>query len=165
MARSEDYKRSAVVLLADDNPADQEIARRVLGSGGFRCELYMVNDGVEALDYLTRTFAEPDTHPRPDLLLLDINMPRKSGMDVLRHVKGDADLRRIPVLMLTTSQSERDVALAYDLGCNSFITKPIDVPQFIEALENLGKYWLDVVVLPSGGISGDLGDGISGTGT
>ena len=165
MARSEDYKRSAVVLLADDNPADQEIARRVLGSGGFRCELYMVNDGVEALDYLTRTFAEPDTHPRPDLLLLDINMPRKSGMDVLRHVKGDADLRRIPILMLTTSQSERDVALAYDLGCNSFITKPIDVPQFIEALENLGKYWLDVVVLPSGGISGDLGDGISGTGT
>ena len=76
---TQSYKRSVVVLLADDNPADQEIARRVLGAGVFRCELYMANDGVEALDYLTRTFEDPDTHPRPDLMLLDINMPRKSG--------------------------------------------------------------------------------------
>ena len=137
------------MLLADDNPADREIARRVLGSGVFRCELHMVNDGVEALDYLARTFENPHTHPRPDLMLLDINMPRKSGTDVLKHVKGDADLRGIPALMLTTSESERDIASAYDLGCNSYITKPIDVPQFVGTLENLGKYWLDIVVLPS----------------
>ena len=147
---TQSYKRSVVVLLADDNPADQEIARRVLGSGVFHCELHMANDGVEALDYLRRTFEDPDTYPRPDLMLLDINMPRKSGMDVLRHVKGDANLRRIPALMLTTSESDRDVGSAYDLGCNSYMTKPIDVPQFIEALKNLGKYWLDIVVLPSG---------------
>ena len=147
---TQSYKRSVVVLLADDNPADQEIARRVLGSGVFRCELHMANDGVEALDYLTRTFEDPDTHLRPDLMLLDINMPRKSGMDVLRHVKGNADLRRIPALMLTTSESDHDVGSAYDLGCNSYLTKPVDVPQFVEALKNLGKYWLDLVVLPSG---------------
>ena len=71
-------------------------------------------------------------------------------MDVLRHVKGNADLRRIPALMLTTSESDRDVGSAYDLGCNSYLTKPVDVPQFIEALKNLGKYWLDLVVLPRG---------------
>ena len=136
MARHEEYKRSAVVLLADDNPADQEITRRVLGSGVFRCELHMVNDGVEALDYLARTFEDPDTHPRPDLMLLDINMPRKTGMDVLKHVKGNPELRSIPALMLTTSEAERDIASAYDLGCNAYITKPVDVPQFMEALKN-----------------------------
>ena len=150
MVTHEGYKRSPVVLLADDNPADQEIARRVLGNGVFHCDFYTVNDGVEALDYLEQTLEDPATHPRPDLLLLDINMPRKSGMDVLRHIKGDDAFRSIPVLMLTTSESERDIASAYSLGCNSYITKPIDVPRFVEVLENLGKYWLDTVVLSSG---------------
>lgn len=149
MTSRDEFRRSAVVLLAEDNPADQEIARRVLGSGVFRCELHMVNDGVEALEYLSRTYDHPDTHPRPDLLLLDINMPRRSGIDVLRHVKSDDDLRSIPALMLTTSESEGDIASAYDLGCNSYITKPVDVPQFVEALRKLGQYWLDLVALPS----------------
>ena len=85
MTRPQDYNRSPIVLLADDNPADQEIARRVLGSGVFHCELHTVSDGVEALDYLQRTLDDSDTYPRPDLLLLDINMPKRSGIDVLSH--------------------------------------------------------------------------------
>ncbi len=151
MTTHSDYERSPVVLLAEDNPADQEIARRVLESGGGLCELHMVNDGVEALDYLAHTgkFEDHGKHPRPDLLLLDINMPRKTGIDVLRHVKSDPELRSIPTLMLTTSESHHDIGSAYDLGCNSYIVKPIDVPQFLSALEYLGKYWLDLVVLPS----------------
>ena len=148
MTSPNEFRRSAVVLLADDNPADQEIARRVLGSGVFRCDLHLVNDGVEALEYLSRTGEHPDTHPRPDLLLLDINMPRRSGIDVLRHVKSDDDLRSIPALMLTTSESEADIASAYDLGCNSYIAKPVDVPQFVEALRKIGQYWLELVCLP-----------------
>jgi chemotaxis family two-component system response regulator Rcp1 len=148
MTSRDDFKRPAVVLLAEDNPADQEIARRVLGSGVFRCELHMVNDGVEALEYLSRTFEHPDTHPRPDLLLLDINMPRRSGIEVLKQVKEDDDLRSIPALMLTTSVADADIVSAYDLGCNSYISKPVDVPQFVEALRKLGQYWLDLVALP-----------------
>jgi len=148
MTSRDEFRRPAVVLLAEDNPADQEIARRVLGSGVFLCQLRMVNDGVEALEYLSQTYDHPDTHPRPDLLLLDINMPRRSGIDVLRQVKSDDDLRSIPALMLTTSESEADIASAYDLGCNSYIAKPVDVPQFVEALRKLGQYWLDLVALP-----------------
>jgi CheY-like chemotaxis protein len=147
MTRQENYRRSAVVLLAEDNPADQEIARRVLGAEAFRCQLHMVSDGVEALEYLSRSMQDPNSHPRPDLMLLDINMPRKSGIDVLKQVKGDAELRSIPALILTTSEADEDIASAYHHGCNSYITKPVDVPQFVAALEKLGQYWQDLVLL------------------
>jgi len=147
MTRREKHGGSAVVLLAEDNPADQEIARRVLGAEAFRCQLHMVSDGVEALEYLSRSMQDPDSHPRPDLMLLDINMPRKSGIDVLKQVKDDERLRSIPTLILTTSEADEDIASAYHHGCNSYITKPVDVPQFIAALENLGRYWLDLVLL------------------
>ncbi len=149
MTSRDGFKRLAVVLLADDNPADQEIVRRVLGSGAFHCELHIVNDGVEALEYLSRMCEHPDTHPRPDLLLLDINMPRRSGIDVLKQVKKDDDLCSIPALMLTTSVSEVDILSACGSGCNSYISKPVDVPEFKETLQKLGHYWLDLVALPS----------------
>ena len=139
------------ILLAEDDPGDQELTRRALQNDLDRIDLRIVEDGEEALDYLRQrdAYADPDDAPRPDLILLDLNMPRMNGREVLKVMKGDADLGRIPVVVLTTSEQEADILRSYDLGCNSYIQKPVDMDQFVNAVRQLGKYWFEVVTLPT----------------
>ena len=143
--------RAATVLLAEDNPADQNLTRRALDRGVIHCDLRVVSNGEEAMDYLLqrKKFTDPAACPRPDLLLLDLNMPRLNGRQVLEQMKADPNLDIIPVVVLTTSRQEEDVVRSYKLGCNSFIQKPIEVRDFVAALEHLGTYWLKLVVLPT----------------
>ena len=143
--------RSATVLLAEDNPADQNLTRRALARGVIQCDLRVVSNGEEAMDYLLQRekFTDPVACPRPDLILLDLNMPRLDGRQVLERMKADSNLDTIPVIVLTTSRQEEDVVRSYRLGCNSFIQKPIQVQEFVAALEQLGAYWLKLVVLPT----------------
>lgn len=138
------------ILLVEDNPADQEIARRVFGADGASCKLLIAEDGQKALDYLKRAqTSRTAKRPQPDLILMDINMPRLSGMETLRRLKRDRALCHIPVLMLTTSSQESDIYEAYRLGCNSYILKPVDVPQFTVILRLLLNYWSWAVTLPA----------------
>jgi CheY-like chemotaxis protein len=145
-----DQARLATILLAEDNPAEQHLARRALSKGVMRCDLRTVSDGEEAMDYLLRRdqYEDPIAAPRPDLVLLDLNMPKLDGRQVLEQMKSDPAINTIPVVVLTTSTHEQDVVRSYELGCNSFINKPVDVHAFLEALEQLGSYWLKLVVLP-----------------
>jgi CheY-like chemotaxis protein len=143
--------RRAVVLLAEDDPADQELTRRAFQDDVLKADLRIVPNGEAALDYLRRreSFADPEQAPRPDLVLLDLNMPRIGGKQVLREMREDPELRRIPVVVLTTSQQEEDILRSYSLGCNSFVTKPADIDLFIQTIRKLGSYWLELVALPS----------------
>ena len=125
------------VLIVDDTLANLRLLTDMLRDAGY--DVRSMRNGQRALDIVRSTPI--------DLVLLDINMPRKSGIDVLKQVKDDERLRSIPTLILTTSEADEDIASAYHHGCNSYITKPVDVPQFIAALENLGRYWLDLVLL------------------
>ncbi|MCA9259631.1 MAG: response regulator [Planctomycetales bacterium] len=142
--------REAVILMAEDNPAEQRFAQRAIGVGLIRCNLQIVSDGEEALDYLYRRekFKDGDVAPRPDLILLDLNMPKLDGRQVLERIKGDESLKKIPVVILTTSKEEVDVVRSYELGCNSFLNKPVDVQEFVEVLQSLEDYWFKLVVLP-----------------
>ncbi len=139
-----------VVLLAEDDPGDQELTRRALQEDILECDLRIVSDGQETMDYLLRQgdYVDPASAPRPDLILLDLNMPRIDGRQVLKQVRSHPDLRRIPVVVLTTSSEDEDVLSSYDLGCNSFITKPVELEPFVETLRKLGGYWLELVTLP-----------------
>lgn len=152
MSDDERYKRSRItILLAEDDPGDQELTRRALQVDMERIDLRIVEDGEEALDYLRRqeAYSDPDSAPRPDLFLLDLNMPRMNGRELLKIMKDDPDLGRIPVVVLTTSEQEADILRSYDLGCNSYIQKPVEMDQFVTAVRQLGRYWFDVVTLPS----------------
>ena len=121
--------KPAVILLAEDDRGDQELTRRALEEGKIRNDLRVVEDGEEALAYLYRRgkYKDPATSPRPDLLLLDLNLPRVDGREVLERVRADSKLRRMAVVVLTTSRQEEDILRSYELGCNSFITKPVSV--------------------------------------
>lgn len=147
---SRDPRCAIEIVLVDDNLADQEIARRVFGSQANVCKLRILSDGQQALTYLDphRTDDMFGDKGLPDLILMDINMPRVSGMEVLRSIKADSSLRHIPVLMLTTSSLESDILNSYRLGCSSYILKPADVPQFSALLDKLLHYWMQVVTLP-----------------
>jgi len=142
--------KAAVILLAEDDRGDQELTRRALEQGKIRNELRVVEDGEEALAYLYRRgkYKDPATSPRPDLLLLDLNLPRVDGRQVLEKVRSDSRLRRMAVVVLTTSRQEEDVLRSYELGCNSFITKPVGMDQFIKVIQALEEYWFQIVVLP-----------------
>ncbi len=139
-----------VVLLVEDDPGDQELTRRALEEGGFQADLRIASDGEEAMDYLLRRhdFAAPATSPLPDLVLLDLNMPRLDGKQVLGQIRANQDLRRVPVVVLTTSAQSEDVRRSYELGCNSVITKPVSLDGFIDCVRNLGVYWFNLVALP-----------------
>jgi CheY-like chemotaxis protein len=139
------------ILIADDDADDRMLAKEALEESRLRNELYFVEDGEELLDYLNRRgkFAEPAKAPRPGLILLDLNMPRKDGREALREIKADADLRRIPVVIMTTSKAEEDVFRSYDLGANSFITKPVTFERLVELMRALGQYWIEFVELPN----------------
>ncbi len=141
---------SIIILIAEDDPDDQLLTREALEENRLGNELYFVNDGVELLDYLRRRnrFADPAISPYPDLILLDLNMPRMDGREALAHIKQDPVLRRTPVVVLTTSKSEEDVFRSYDLGVNSFIIKPVTFERLVAAVRTLTEYWFSIVQLP-----------------
>lgn len=145
--------KPAVILLAEDDPGDQELTRRALEQSRIRNELYIVEDGEEALDYLLRRgkYEDPASSPKPDLMLLDLNMPKMDGKQLLEQMRADPHLRRIPVVALTTSKQESDIIRTYDLGANSYIVKPVNMDQFINAIKVLKDYWFQIVVLPPRG--------------
>lgn len=146
-------KKTAVILLVEDDPADQELTRRALDEGKVRNELRIVSDGEQALDYLFRRgrYADPALSPRPDLILLDLNLPKLDGRQVLENIRLTPELRRIAVVVLTTSNQEEDIVRSYDLGANSYITKPVDLSQFLRVVQALQEYWFEIVVLSSDG--------------
>jgi len=143
-------KRPAIILLAEDDLGDQELTKRALEEGKVENELYIVKDGEEALDYLFRRgrYTDPETSPRPDLFLLDLNMPKLDGRQVLEQIRSIHELRNIRVVVLTTSRQEEDITRSYDLGVHSYITKPVDLDQFFNVIRTLEEYWFQIVVLP-----------------
>ena len=128
------------ILLVEDNPGDMRLTVEALREGKVLCKLHWVEDGVEALDFLYRRGKHIDA-ARPDLILLDLNLPRMDGREVLQHIKTDAQLRRIPVVILTSSREDRDLTAAYDLGVNSYIEKPVSFSKFMEVAEQIELYW------------------------
>jgi len=133
-----------VILLVEDDPAHAEIVRRNFENSLIANRVIHVSDGQEALDYMFRAgrYSDPVTAPRPGLILLDLRLPKVDGLEVLKSIKADSDLCRIPVVILTTSSAEYDVVKAYDRHANSYLVKPVDFPQFVSLMESLGYYWL-----------------------
>lgn len=140
--------RAIKILLVEDSPGDIRLTQEVLKEGKVHNCLSVVEDGVQALAFLRKQPPYTDT-PYPDLILLDLNLPRKSGQEVLEVIKADEHLRRIPVVILTTSGAEEDIIHAYDLHANCYITKPIDLDQFIQVIKSIEQFWLTIVKLPS----------------
>ena len=139
--------RPIEILLVEDNPGDVRLTQEALGEAKVRNNLAVAKDGVEALSYLRR---EPpfEEASRPDLILLDLNLPRKDGREVLAEIKADANLRRLPVVVLTTSSAEKDVLESYNLYANCYITKPVDLDQFVRIVSSIEDFWLTIVKLP-----------------
>lgn len=135
------------IVMADDDKDDQLLAIDAFESAKLTNELHTVDDGVELLKFLRREGEYADA-PRPGLVLLDLNMPRMDGREALEQIKADPDLRRIPVVVLTTSKAEADLVRSYDLGAASFITKPVTFPGLVEVIRSLGRYWLEIVEVP-----------------
>ena len=145
--------RAITILLADDDEDDRLMTRDALRDARLHNDLRFCIDGVDLLDYLHRRgrYASDGSAPRPGLILLDLNMPRMDGREALREIKGDPALRSIPVVVLTTSKAEEDIYRTYDLGVNSFITKPVQFDGLVEVMKALGKYWFEIVELPDAG--------------
>ena len=144
-----------LILLADDDADDRMLAREALAESRLANELRTVEDGEELMAYLTRRgrYADPALSPRPGLILLDLNMPRKDGREALREIKANPALRQIPVVILTTSKAEEDIYRSYDLGVNSFISKPVSFEGLVAVMRTLGRYWFEIVELPKGSTS------------
>lgn len=140
--------RAIEVLLVEDNPADIRLTREALKEGKVRNNLHVVGDGAAALDFLYQRgpYAEA---PVPDLILLDLNLPKKDGREVLAEIKADEKLRLIPVVVLTTSESEEDVLKSYLLHANCYVTKPVGLEQFIQVVRQIDSFWLEIVKLPA----------------
>ena len=147
MSSLENNVKPVEILLVEDNPGDARLTIEAMREAKVRNRLHVVEDGVEAMEYLRRQGRFIDAL-RPDLILLDLNLPRKDGSEVLAEVKSDPDLKRIPVVVLTTSRNEEDVLRAYDLHANCFITKPIDLDQFMKVVKSIVDFWLTIVKLP-----------------
>jgi CheY-like chemotaxis protein len=135
------------ILLAEDNPGDVKLTRKALEKGRLANNLHVVNDGVETMQFLRGEGPYTET-PRPDLVLLDLNMPRKDGREVLEEIKDSEDLKRIPVVVLTSSEAEEDVIKSYERHANAYLTKPVDFDGFIDVVSTLEEFWLQVVKLP-----------------
>ncbi|HXG31271.1 MAG TPA: response regulator [Thermodesulfobacteriota bacterium] len=136
------------ILLVEDNPGDARLAQEALKEGKMNNNISVVRDGVEALAFLRQEgkYAEA---PRPDIILLDLNLPKKDGREVLAEIKEDPDLKRIPIVVLTTSEAEQDILKAYNLHANCYITKPVDLDQFITVVKSIEDFWLTIVKLPT----------------
>lgn len=146
-------RKSITILMADDDEDDRFMAKEALEEARLISDMYFVEDGEELMDYLYQRNKYSDTSeaPRPGLILLDLNMPRKDGREALKEIKSDANLRQIPIVVLTTSKAEEDVCRTYDLGVNSFITKPVSFEGLVEVMKTLSVYWFDIVKLPGDG--------------
>lgn len=140
--------RPIEILLVEDNPGDVRLTLEALKEGKVLNTLHVVKDGVEAMDFLLGK----NEYPRPDLILLDLNLPKKDGREVLADIKQNPDLRRIPVVILTTSKAEQDIIKSYDLHANCYITKPVDLNQFIKVVQSIEDFWLTVAILPPNGL-------------
>jgi len=142
--------KTIAILYAEDDPEDRMLVEDALKESRLANELHFVEDGEELMDYLKRRgrYAELDGEPLPGIILLDLNMPRKDGREALKEIKADPSLRRIPIVVLTTSKAEEDILRSYDLGVNSFITKPVTFESLVDIVKTLGKYWFEIVELP-----------------
>jgi len=136
------------ILLVEDNPGDVRLTREALKEAKFRNTLQVLGDGVEALAYL-RQQGQYRGATRPHLIMLDLNLPRMDGREVLAAIKKDADLRRIPVVVLSSSQAETDIARAYELHANCYVTKPVDIDHFLQVVKSIEEFWVEIVKLPS----------------
>jgi CheY-like chemotaxis protein len=145
-----DENRPVEILLVEDNPGDERLTREALKEGKVYSNLHWVKDGVEAMQFLRRQ-GKYAAVPRPDIILLDLNLPKKDGREVLQDIKNDGDLKRIPVVVLTTSKAEEDVLRTYDLHANCYVTKPVDLEKFIVVVKSIDAFWLTVVTLPPNG--------------
>jgi CheY-like chemotaxis protein len=143
-------RQSITIVVADDDPDDRMLMRDALAESRLANRLQFVQDGEELMDYLHHRgiYAEPESSPRPGLILLDLNMPKKGGREVLGEIGADSSLRRIPVVVMTTSRSEEDIDCSYDLGANSYITKPVTFSALVELTKTFTRYWFDIVALP-----------------
>jgi CheY-like chemotaxis protein len=142
--------KEAIILLVEDNPADQQLTRRAFSQGKLNTKLFVANDGEEAMDFLfnKNQFANKEDFPRPDLILLDINMPRKDGKEVLKEIRANVDIKIIPVIMLTTSDQEKDIIDSYNLGVNAYISKPVRIADFLNVVNKLEEFWFVLNHLP-----------------
>ena len=145
-----EQNRPVEILLVEDNPGDERLTREALKEGKVYSNLYWVKDGVEAMEFLRRQGRHKDA-VRPDIVLLDLNLPKKDGREVLEEIKTDDDLKRIPVVVLTTSKAEEDVLRTYNLHANCYVTKPVDLEKFIVVVRSIDRFWLTVVTLPPNG--------------
>ncbi|MCZ6876221.1 MAG: response regulator [bacterium] len=142
--------RRLTILLVEDNPRDVRLTQRAFAQTDMSHDLCVVRDGDEALAYLQREgqYKEPQASPRPDLILLDLNLPRMNGHELLDSLKQDQRFRQIPIIVLTTSERPVDIRMAYEAGANAYLLKPVEFARFTEIVEHLGKFWLELVELP-----------------
>jgi CheY-like chemotaxis protein len=143
-------ERSITILIADDDADDRMMAQDAMDECRLVNPVRFVEDGVELLDYLRRrgSYAEAGTAPRPGLILLDLNMPKMDGREALREIKSDPSLRRIPIVVMTTSKAEEDIYRTYDLGVSSYVAKPVTFEGLVDVMKAMGRYWLEIVELP-----------------
>lgn len=145
-----DQAKTITILMADDDPDDRMLTKEALMENKLANDLHFVEDGEELMDYLLkRGKYNDDNAPKPGLILLDLNMPKKDGREALTEIKADPSLRRIPIIVLTTSKAEEDILKTYDLGISSFITKPVTFDDLVEVAKAIGNYWFGIVVLPN----------------
>ena len=137
----------AIILLAEDNPADLQLTEEALKNSKIRHQLFHVNDGVEAMEFLRKMGKYADA-PRPDVILMDLNMPRKDGRRTLKEIKEDPDLKGIPIIILTVSDAEEDIIKSYDLHANCYVTKPMDFDELSRVVSGIEKFWFTIVKLP-----------------
>ena len=148
---SQSTGRAIEILLVEDNPGDVRLTQEALKEGKVLNNLNVVKDGVQALAFLRREGEHVQT-ARPDLILLDLNLPKKDGREVLAEIKVDPDLKRIPVVVLTTSESEKDILGSYNLHANAYITKPVALDRFMDVVQSIEDFWLTIVKLPPNGV-------------
>lgn len=143
-------RKSISLIIAEDDEDDRMLTRKAFENNSLINRIIFVGNGEELMDYLYRhgIYADRSLYPWPDLILLDLNMPRKNGREALKEIKEDAELRRIPVIILTTSKEQEDIVRSYDLGVNSYITKPVTFEGLVRVLQEMSNYWFDIVQLP-----------------
>ncbi len=136
------------ILVVEDNPGDARLIKEVINGNKIQCQLHLVKDGVEAMNFLNKK-EEFTGSPRPDLIFLDLNLPKKDGREVLSEIKTDDNLKQIPVVVMTTSQAEEDILKSYSLHANCYVTKPLDLDQFVNVVKSIEDFWFSLVKLPT----------------
>jgi chemotaxis family two-component system response regulator Rcp1 len=149
METSESSLHQIEILLVEDNPGDSRLAKEALKESKLKNNLYVAEDGVEAMNFLYKK-GKYSKMPRPDLVILDLNLPKKDGREVLAEIKNDDNLKRIPVVILTISKAEEDILKTYNLHANCYVTKPLDLDQFMKVVRSIEDFWLTIVKLPNG---------------